>query len=207
MVSGPVVILFVLIGLAILLIALFAFRPSVTTTPTRKILDFAALFILPSVCLAMGFQVHMERSKQTQFCISCHAMTPWGQSLYVDDLHHLAATHFQNHLVPHSQACFTCHTTYTIFGDAQAKLSGLKHIYMQYIAGPPKVIRISSPYNNRECLHCHSGMRVFEEGPVHAAMMDQFKSNSISCLSSGCHDVVHNTSGLAKEKLWRPGQP
>src|ERR1035437_7142128 len=78
------------------------------------------------------------------------------------------------------------------------KLSGLKHIYMQYIAGPHKLIHISSPYNNRECLHCHSGMRVFDESPVHAAMMDELKSNSISCLSSGCHDVVHNTSGLAK---------
>ncbi len=205
--TGYAVILFILIGLTILLIAMFAFRPSVTSTLTGKILAFTALCILPSVCLAMGFQVHMDRSKQTQFCTSCHAMAPWGKSLDVDDPHHLAAAHYQNHSVPTDQACFTCHTTYTIFGDEAAKLKGLKHIYMQYIAGPPKVIHIFPPYNNRECLHCHSGMRVFEESAMHAGMMDQLKTNTLSCLTSGCHDVVHDTPDLAKEKLWRPGQP
>ncbi len=200
------VILLVLIGLTILLIVLFALR-WVITEPKWKILGFAALFILPGLCLAMGFQFHMERSKQTQFCISCHSMVPFGRSLYVDDLHYLAAAHFQNHDVPPDQACFTCHTTYTIFGNVRAKLSGLRQIYVEYVAGPPKVVHIPSPYNNRECLYCHAGMRSFEGSKEHAEKLQQIKSNSVSCLSNDCHDAVHKTSGTENEKFWTPGQP
>jgi nitrate/TMAO reductase-like tetraheme cytochrome c subunit len=205
--AAPTPVLYVLIGLTVILIAFSAFRRDATATTRGKMLAFVALCILPSVCLAMGFQVHIERSKKTQFCISCHAMTEWGQSLYVDNPQYLAAAHFQNHRVPADQACFTCHTTYTIFGDEAAKMRGLRHIYMQYIAGPPKVIRVRDPYNNRECLHCHTGQRVFEEDATHIALMDQLKSNSLSCLTSGCHDIVHNTTGLGSEKMWRLPQP
>lgn len=41
-------------------------------------------------------------------------------------------------------------------------------------------IRLYHPYNHRECLHCHSGARSFEESPTHVAMMDDLKSNKLS---------------------------
>jgi hypothetical protein len=35
-------------------------------------------------------------------------------------------------------------------------------------------------------------------------MMDQLKSNQLSCITSGCHDTVHNVDSLNKFKQWRP---
>src|ERR1051325_11060734 len=109
----------------------------------------------------------VEKSKQTEFCLSCHVMEPYGRSLHVDERGHIPAVHYQNHLVPADRACFTCHTTYTLFGDYNAKLHGLRHVYVQYLGTIPKEIKLYEPYNNRECLHCHLGARSFEEGAMH----------------------------------------
>lgn len=146
----------------------------------------------------------MEHSKRTEFCLSCHIMEPYGKSLYVDDKGYIAAAHFQSHRVPAGQACFTCHTDYTMFGDVRAKLRGLRHLYVYYLGKPMNPIHLYTPYNNRECLNCHTGARSFEESSTHQAMMPELKSNNLSCLSSGCHDTVHNTAELGKVKLWRP---
>ena len=99
----PTTILFILIGLSIALIGALVLRPSITTTRAGKILAFVALFILPLLSAAMGGSEHMERSKQTQFCLSCHIMEPYGKSLLVDDPSHLATAHFQNNRVPASK--------------------------------------------------------------------------------------------------------
>jgi cytochrome c-type protein NapC len=129
-----------------------------------------------------------------------------GRSLYVDDPTYLAAAHFQNHRVPADQACYTCHTNYAMFGGFRAKFNGLHHVYVQYFGTPHDPIRLYEPYNNRECLHCHLGARSFEEGAVHTAdpdLLPAVKANKISCLSSGCHDVVHNVGQLSTVKFWK----
>ena len=41
-------------------------------------------------------------------------------SLTIDSSDHLAAAHYQNSRVPREQACYTCHTTYTMFGGAKS---------------------------------------------------------------------------------------
>jgi nitrate/TMAO reductase-like tetraheme cytochrome c subunit len=205
-VIGPTAVLFLLIGLCILLIAFVVLRPAITAARGGKILAFVAFFILPVLSLALGTSVHMERSKQTQFCLSCHIMEPYGKSLHVDDTHYLAAAHFQNHRVPSDAACYTCHTDYALYGGIRAKLRGLHHVYAQYLGTPMKPIHLYGPYNNRECLHCHAGARSFEESPTHSAMLDDLKANQLSCLSGGCHDVVHNVSQLDKAKFWKAPQ-
>jgi cytochrome c-type protein NapC len=134
-------------------------------------------------------------------------MSARGASLYVDDPSYLVAAHFQNHRVPTDQACYTCHTNYAIFGGLRAKLHGLKHVYVQYLGTSREPIHLYEPYNNRECLHCHLGARSFEEGAVHTADSDlPVKANRVSCLSSGCHDVVHNVGQLNNVKFWK-GHP
>ena len=77
---------------------------------------------------------------------------------------------------------------------------------MQYISTPPNPIRLPGPWDNKQCLHCHGGARDFESNPVHMALMDSLKSNQMSCLSSGCHDTVHNVADLSHVKFWSPGQ-
>ena len=107
-----------------------------------------------------------------------------------------------------AQACYTCHANYAMFGGFRAKLNGLHHVYVQYFGTvpAPDQIKLYETYNNRECLHCHLGARSFEEGAVHNADPETFaaiKANRLSCVSSGCHEMVHNVQGLNKVKFWK----
>jgi nitrate/TMAO reductase-like tetraheme cytochrome c subunit len=207
----PGTFLLLLIAVTAVLIGVFVFRPGVTATQAGKILAFFALFLLPLICVGMGTSYHIERSKRREFCLSCHEMEPYGKSLLVDDPAHLAAAHFQYHRVPPEEACYTCHTNYAMFGGLRAKMHGLKHVYVHYLGTPPapEAIRLYDPYNNRECLHCHLGARSFEEGAVHTAdpdLLPAVKANKVSCISSGCHEVVHDVGTLKDAKFWK-GRP
>jgi cytochrome c-type protein NapC len=196
------------IVISIVLAAVFLIRPSLTTGAAWKILAFIGLCILPALCIVGGMNTHMQRSEQTQFCISCHVMVPYGQSLYVDNPTPIPAQHFQNHRVPADRACYSCHADYSIYGPLNDKVRGLKRIYIQYVSTPPEpaAIRIPGGFKNAQCLHCHLGARDFEENPIHAAILDSLTSNQMSCVSSGCHDTVHDVANLRHEKFWRPGQ-
>ncbi|MFI5073355.1 MAG: NapC/NirT family cytochrome c [Terriglobales bacterium] len=194
------------IVLSIVLACIFLIRPSVTRATGWKIVAFIGLCVLPALCVVGGMDIHVQRSEQTQFCTSCHAMAPYARSLYVDDPSYIPAQHFQNHRVPADMACYACHADYSIYGPLKDKMRGLTRIYMQYVSTPPATIRIPGGYDNNQCLHCHAGARDFEGNAIHSAAMDALKSNQMSCISSGCHDTVHNVTALDKVKFWRPGQ-
>ncbi len=204
--TGLTGVLIAQIVVAIALASIFFIRPSVTVSPTGKVLAFLGLCVLPALSLIGGMNTHIQRSEQTRFCISCHAMAPYGRSLYVDDPSYIPAAHFQNHRVPADSACYSCHADYSIYGPLKDKLQGLKRIYMQYVTTPPNPIRIPGGYNNNQCLHCHEGARDFEENPIHSAIMSTLTSNQMSCISSGCHDTIHNVAALNHVKFWSPGQ-
>jgi cytochrome c-type protein NapC len=200
---GPLAILYTFLGTTIVLLLLILMRPSMTDTRAGKILAFMGFVALPIFCGVWGTSVHFERSKETRFCLSCHVMEPYGRSLYLDDAMHIPAAHFQNHRVPPDEACYTCHTDYAMYGNIRVKLNGLHHVYVQYFGTVKQPIHLYTPYNNRECLHCHAGARSFQDD-LHTAMMDQLKGNQLSCISSGCHDMVHDVQSLNKAKMWRP---
>src|SRR6188472_2550426 len=134
------VLLTALALVAILLVLLIVRRPGLTAGPGGKALAFLAFFLLPGLVTALGLRGHVEDSKTTKFCVSCHIMEPYGKSLLADDPESLVATHFQNARVDREHACFTCHTTYTMFGDTKAKLTGLKHVWVNYIGTKPAKI-------------------------------------------------------------------
>ena len=93
-----------------------------------------------------------------------------------------------------------------MYGDLTAKMRGLRHLYVYYIAGEPAQLRLYQPYNNRECLQCHEGARSFEEAETHNAdpeILPSLKSNQVSCLS--CHDTVHAIGTLSEKTFWNPG--
>lgn len=205
---SPEALLYALLAVCAVLILAIALRPALTATREGKIFAFVTFCILPVVCTSLAASAHVERSKQTAFCLSCHIMEPYGKSLYVDDPSYVAAAHFQNHRVPADEACYTCHTDYVFYGGLRAKMRGLRHIYVQYLGTPPRPedIKLYTPYNNRECLHCHLGARSFESNPIHMTVLDSLKSNQVSCISSGCHDTVHNVGSLNKVKSWSPAQ-
>jgi nitrate/TMAO reductase-like tetraheme cytochrome c subunit len=200
---APPIILLIVLGTTIALLIFLIARPSAMASRGGKILGSVVFFALPIVCASWGATEHLERSKQTTFCLSCHIMEPYGQSLYADDPAYVPAAHFQNHRIPPDQACYTCHTDYAMYGPLRVKLHGLRHVYVQYFGTPKKPIQLYDPYNNRECLHCHAGARSFEN-EIHMAILDQLKSNQISCVTSGCHDTIHSVESLDKVKVWRP---
>ncbi len=161
---GPTSLLIVIIIIAVVLISLVIFKPSITASRGGKILAFVSLFVFPVLGGSMGISQHVERSKTTQFCTSCHVMQDYGKSLRIDDPSFLPAAHFQNNRVARDTACYTCHTDYAMYGDFRAKLRGLRHVYIQYLGKVSNKVELYNPYNNRECLHCHAGARTFEGG-------------------------------------------
>jgi cytochrome c-type protein NapC len=203
MMPSPLTILFFLLGVTIVLLIVILARPALTLTVGGKILAFVTFVALPVLCGIWGLSEHFQRSEQTNFCLSCHIMEPYGRSLYVDDKDHIPAAHFQNHRIPADQACYTCHTDYAMYGSLRVKLNGLRHVYVEYLGTPKEPIHLYQPFQNSTCLHCHSGSRSFEDD-THTPMMDMLKSNQLSCISSGCHDTVHAIASLDKFKQWRP---
>jgi hypothetical protein len=95
-----------------------------------------------------------------------------------------------------------------MFGTVTAKMHGLRHLWVQYVGTPPKpeAIKLYDAYNNRECLHCHLGARNFEQGSTHNKVPDRLsliKSNKLSCVSSGCHEFVHDVASLKDDTFWK----
>ena len=198
-------VLIALIVLTIVLAGVFLVRPSITAGITGKILAFIGLCVLPALCIGTGMSSHMERSQQTSYCISCHSMETHGESLHVLDTSYIPAQHFQNHFVPPNQACYTCHTDYTMYGPLKDKLKGLRYLYMEYVSTPPRVIHLDGKYSNLQCLHCHEGSRNFDENLARMPPLATLKSDQISCISSGCHDTIHNASQVSHMKMWTEG--
>lgn len=205
---GMVVVEISFIVVTLPLVLLVAIRAELTRARGGKILAFFALFILPVLASFTGYSEQMSRSKQTRFCLSCHVMTDYGRSLYVDDKSYLPAAHFQNNRIPRDEACYTCHTDYTVFGTFRSKWRGLRHVYVQYFGKvpAPEDVKLYQPYNNRECLHCHAGARSFEDAPAHhkkSSMLQDMKSNQLSCMSTNCHDIVHDLASLKDATFWK----
>jgi cytochrome c-type protein NapC len=202
----------VLLCLAAAVVALFVgFRVELTRSREGKILAFVALFALPVMAAWTGFSEHMDRAQSTQFCLSCHVMGDYGRSLYIDDPSYVPARHFQNNRIPRDRACYTCHTEYSMFGGVKAKARGMQHLWVQYVRGAPKpeAIKLYDPFPNSECLHCHLGARRFEEGSAHNKipnLLSQVKSNQRSCVSSGCHEFVHDVASLKDATFWKEKQ-
>ncbi|MDP9053487.1 MAG: NapC/NirT family cytochrome c [Acidobacteriota bacterium] len=197
----PVSVTLTLIASGIALALFVAFRASITRSREGKILAFVAFLVFPALSVWAGFDEHMDRATSTGFCLSCHVMVDYGKSLHYDDRGYIPAVHYQNHLVPPDRACYTCHTDYAMFGTIKAKLHGLRHIYVQYFGNVPKPadIRLYSPFPNETCLHCHLGARKFEEINGHHKtpdMLRRVKSGQLSCVSSGCHDTIHELGDL-----------
>jgi cytochrome c-type protein NapC len=209
MLSGTNIAL-ALAGLTILLSILMVARADITRVREGRVLAFVALFLLPTMAIWAGGSQHMERAKTTEFCLSCHTMEDYGRSLHVNDKSYLPAAHYQNNRVPRDRACYTCHTDYTMFGGVKDKWRGMSHVYVQYLGTIPKTgeIKLYQPFNNRECLHCHAGARSFLETSAHhksSDLLEKATSNQLSCMSSRCHDTIHDVATLADASFWKEG--
>ena len=186
------------------LVAILLRRPQLIGVAGGRILAFLTVLALPVAVFVLGLGQHVERSKRTEFCVSCHVMEPYGRSLLIDSPDHLPAQHFQNARVEADHACFVCHTNYTMFGDIQAKFTGIRHVWVNYLGTIPEKPTLYQPYQNRECLYCHGEARFFGESDIHRDMRPELDANEISCLE--CHAPVHDVDRLDALDMWDPGE-
>jgi cytochrome c-type protein NapC len=193
-----------LIALAIALFAvLFVYLGAGTLLGTRwgrRTLLLAGV-VVPLAASAGSFKAGLHESSQTRFCLSCHEMQSYGKSLFVDNRQALPAVHFQNRLVDRDSACYSCHADYAMFGDVKAKLNGLRHVYVHYLAKPPEKMALYQPYPNHNCLHCHEDARKYIEAPAHRAVSAALSSGTQSCL--GCHAIAHDMLSVNAHKFWQ----
>lgn len=206
--GSEIIIVLILLAVGTLLLMLSGLD-GLTETWRGRLILLVGLLIFPGL-IWMGTTVEaIHQSSSTEFCMSCHEMHAFGQTLMIDDMEVVAAGHFQNRLVPRDSACFTCHTNYAMFGDMRAKLTGLGHMWVHYLGTVPAAEKMETyvEYPNANCLSCHRGARGFEGEGKHDsadAPMAEILAGDVSCMASGCHDLVHPVDELKRYTYWRP---
>lgn len=189
----------------IVLVVAIRLRPQIRTATGGKAVIFLALFVLPAIVFAGSTAHHLERATSTEFCLSCHVMEPYGRSLNIDSVEHLPAVHVQNRLVPPDHACYSCHASYTMFGDLRAKLRGIRHVSVNYVGIIPDRLSLYEPFPNADCLGCHASARNFEENMFHGGIRAELEADETSCLA--CHTATHAIDDLDGLPAWNPDGP
>jgi cytochrome c-type protein NapC len=165
----------------------------------RLALLMPAMFVVPAALVVPATQADLEHMRSRDFCVTCHEMKPYSDSLLSDNEESVPALHYQNNRVPQRTACYSCHTDYTLFGGTRAKLTGLRHMYVHYFKGAPAAgqIKLYGKFNTQNCLYCHGPAKNFLESKTHTrkTSIEDMRSGKKSCLD--CHDVTHVIPGKA----------
>ncbi len=169
--------------------------PLVAVTKLWLLIGIAVLPIFSALTTNV---VGLQTSTQVGFCGSCHVMTPYTDDLADPESTTLAAVHSRNKWFG-SQACYTCHSNYGMFGTVLTKISGLGHVVaynLNYRNTPLEDtignLELYSPFLNQACQQCHSMTSPnFKNEREHKSADDDLKEGKISCVSSGCHGPAH----------------
>ena len=181
-----------LFGLALIAVSLIA--KSHGKSKEWKLIAFLSFCILPLLFAFGVFTEDMNSMKRVDFCGSCHTMTPYVASLTVDDDEPLSSVHFRNNYVPQETACYSCHTSYAMFGGIEAKIRGLRHVWVYLTDSDKDSLALYEPYENDNCLHCHEPAERFQNNKAHQKeknFLTEARSGKKSCLNAGCHDWGH----------------
>jgi len=152
--------------------------------------------LLPIAAYGLA-SVHMlEGSKHATFCGSCHVMTPILKSLQSND-GSLASIHYGRGLVPHEDACFTCHSGYGIWGGVDAKIHGIMHMVRTATGWYTLPIALNGTFDIDSCLGCHAFAPHFRAVEAHQDpdLQKQLVAREISC-TGACHPAAHPESAL-----------
>lgn len=157
----------------------------------------AAAVLLPIAAYGLGALHMLEGSKQVAFCGSCHVMTPIVQSLQGKD-DSLASIHYTRGLVPHDQACFTCHSGYGIWGGIDAKMAGMMHMVRTATGWYTLPLTHNGPFDIDSCLGCHAYAASFRAVEAHQDpdVQKALLSREMSC-TGACHPAAHPEAALA----------
>ena len=183
-----ILLLFVaLIAIALILLAGVSAR--VKPNRTRRAFVFLALTALPGLW-TVGLLAQADTTlKSVGFCLGCHEMAPFGESLESQNQELLAASHYQNGWIDRERACYDCHTEPGIAGFVDAKLTGMHDLRVHFLGTIPESIELRRPYPNGICVSCH-GESEMSEQPGHApGLMREVMIGRMTCL--GCHGPAH----------------
>lgn len=149
------------------------------------------IIVLPSFSVATGMLLVFIRAERVEFCGSCHRV----MEAYTNDMTNaegtgLAAIHYVNRYIPNNQ-CYECHTSYGLFGTAEAKIHGVAEVARYYTGTYELPISMWKPYRNSDCLKCHarSNKWLAVEAHVDDDTEQQLFEDRISCMS--CHQTGH----------------
>jgi cytochrome c nitrite reductase small subunit len=175
-----------IIGIVIVLYNLVRYRGR-TTGPFSWVLLFAGGAIVPMLSLGFGTALVLEKAERVEFCASCHLT----MKSYVDDMKNpksesLAAIHYKNRYIASNQ-CYTCHTSYGMFGTVEAKMSGMTDLYKYYTRTFHLPIKMRGTYPNEDCLKCHAGSVKWPV--IHDDFKEQLFKGEMACLD--CHRDEH----------------
>ena len=204
--TGTILLLVFAIPVAILSLIVLIYGEKILKVRQSRATTLIFMMVVSALILLTGIDNDLEKSKKTEFCLSCHVMQPYGKSLNIDDEEAIPAVHYQNKYVSRDRACYTCHTEYTMYGGLKAKLGGIRHFFVYYFGIPPAKLKLRNEYKNRECLSCHGGGRKFEEVRYHRKgknTLNKIYQGKLSCLAGGCHDFVHEVEDLGEMNFWK----
>ena len=152
--------------------------------------------LLPIAAYGFASLYMLEGSKQVTFCGSCHVMTPLLKSVESND-GSLASVHYARGLVPHEDACFTCHSGYGIWGGVDAKMAGVMHMVRTVTGWYTLPITHNGPFDIDSCLGCHAFAPSFRAVEAHQDpdLQKQLLSRQMGCTGI-CHPAAHPESAL-----------
>jgi hypothetical protein len=155
-----------------------------------------AAVLLPIAAYGVAALYMLEGSKEVTFCGSCHVMTPVMKSVQGND-GSLASTHYNRGLVPHDQACFTCHSGYGIWGGIDAKLAGVGHMVRTATSRYDLPLAMNGPFDINSCLGCHAHAPSFRAVEAHRDpdLQKQLLARELSC-TGACHPSAHPPEAL-----------
>jgi cytochrome c nitrite reductase small subunit len=171
-----------ILGVGIVTYSLLKYRGA-AVGPVSWGLLIAGAVAFPLLITGVGTILVFERAERVEFCASCHVT----MKVFVDDMKNpksdsLAALHFKNRYIPDDQ-CYSCHTSYGLFGTVEAKKEGLNDVYKYYTRTFHLPIKLRHPYPNNDCLKCHAGSAKWLAS--HEDYKDALFSGQATCMQ--CH--------------------
>ncbi len=154
------------------------------------------LVALPVLAFALANAVLLERSKNTEFCMSCHIMEPL-LAVVGEQEPTLASVHISRGAVRTHQSCYGCHSGYGLWGDVSAKLAGVGHMVATMTGRYELPLQIRGSYDIDACLACHA-----ESGRFRAVVAHQLPDIQRALLAremgctGACHPAAHPPEAL-----------
>jgi cytochrome c nitrite reductase small subunit len=181
-----------LLSLGVVLFTLYRVSRRQLVGLAGKGLLVVGVVVLPSFSVATGMLLVFARAERVEFCGSCHQ----AMDFFIDDMtdaegNGLAALHYRNRYIPSNQ-CYECHTSYGLFGTAEAKLHGVGEVGRYYSNTFETPIRMWQPYRNGDCLKCHARSAKWLAAEAHTSegMKAELFEDRTSCMD--CHDSAHD---------------